>query len=100
MARGKTSRQKLYQGDISCMNCPCGWEVSFNMKDQRLMKRMINRAQQNHIKVCGQVTSWGNTYCESNFSGSKQGLDIIRNNMKEENIKDITKKKEPPHTPV
>jgi len=94
MARGKTSKQKIYQGEISCMNCPCGWEVSFNIKDIRLLHRMINRAQKNHIKICDQVSSWDNTECESNYLGTKQGLDVIKNTMKEENIKDIIKKKE------
>jgi len=89
MARGKTSKGKVYKGDISCINCPCGWEVTFKMSDYARLQRLYKRAQANHIKICPQVVKFNDNMEAPACSSTPNGIHGIMNEMKGENIKVI-----------
>jgi len=100
MGRGKTSRGKIYQGEIASISCPCGWETSFKFKDQRLCERMATRAKRNHKKVCSQLGDFEIDNC-GNFMTTKEfGVASMVNMAFKQNEEDIEGRKKQAKNPV
>ena len=100
MGRGKTSRGKIYQGEIVSISCPCGWETSFNFKDQGLCERMATRAKRNHQKVCPQIGDFEMDY-EGDYINTKEfGVASMINNSFKRNEEDIEARKKQAKNPV
>jgi len=62
MGRGINSKAVIRQGEISCISCPCGWEISVVMCDDARTRKIANLKSKLHKKKCDKVVNWNNTY--------------------------------------
>ena len=100
MGRGITSKGKLCQGELASISCPCGWETSFQFKDQRLCERMATRAKRNHKKVCPHLGDFEMDAMGSFLTGKEFGYASMINMAFKQNQEDIEEKKKQAKNPV
>ena len=93
MGRGKSSSREVPMGTLSCINCPCGWEMTFKFKDKRLLHRMRKMAERNHLKVCNEATAWAVHTGDKVWVGGKDGDQVIKNELKKENEQENMRKR-------
>ena len=61
MGRGISSKLIIRTGELSCITCPCGWEVSIAMKDENRCRKMTDLKMKLHKKKCDRVNSFQTT---------------------------------------
>tara|TARA_Y100000401_G_scaffold36745_1_gene27509 strand:+ start:784 stop:1095 length:312 start_codon:yes stop_codon:yes gene_type:complete len=61
MGRGRDSKAIIRTGEISCITCPCGWEVSLVMNDEARCRKMADLKMKLHVRKCNRVRTFNTT---------------------------------------